>query len=266
MAGVSNLNQIKAIVGECLESGEPSDRCEIMSGRSGSRGMLMRVSVAEGPSVIVKVWRARRAREDLKRICRTSSARREWRVHRHLERAGLNLPRPLGFFVLSVDGRGVHEFMVTEDLGQTERGFFHLKRLVAMRAEADIERFEKAVIDLTQAMLRARVLDVDHQLHNVVVDGNGRLVRLDLECAHWYRLRRFPVSVYGTMLARLVSSHVYACQPEVERSGAFAAHLAQQIKPPAQVLAQAEERIGRYLDRQRTQHGVDSQLSLAWSP
>lgn len=254
----------KPLIRACLESGESTGVCEVLRNRSGGRGMLMRLSGPDETSVIVKAWASRNRKEHVKRLLGLSMARREWRVHRRIERAGLAVPRPLMFFhTRCSDGRRF-EVVVVEDLGPTTNGLVYLKGLMQQGDEQGIRRFEDSVLAMTGRLIDAGIIDVDHQLRNIVINGSDRLTRIDFECALWSGRRGLPPETYGQMLARLVCSHVYACQPEVERTEAFAARLMEHLQPAEEVRNVARESIKRNLDRQRRTKGVDSQLRMNW--
>lgn len=255
---------VAEVVREYLRSKQPSDQCAVLHsrGRCG-RGMLLRVRVNDDVSVIAKVWRVRNTKERFKRRIRISNACREWRAHRRVQQAGLVVPEPLAFFNVSVDARHDHEVMVVEDLGSITRGMVYLKTLIRQGDSQTVADFEQQVLDMTALLVRSRVMDVDHQLNNIVVNGTGRAVRIDLECARPWLLGRMPSEAYATMLARLVCSHVYASQPALEWSESFAQRLMACVRPPEHVLTRANERVERILARQREKKGVDSRLQLA---
>lgn len=251
---------------ESIESGESSEcgGCEVLRGRTGNRGMLMRVRDSSGDSVIVKAWHLRDLKERLQGLSGLSMARREWRAHRHLERAGLRVPRLLEFLRLRCrDGRRF-EAIVAEDLGETVNGMVHLKDLLQVQDEAAVQEFEDRVIEITRQLLDAGIVDVDHQLRNIVVGGANEPMRIDFECARRYRGLAPPTLEYGRMLGRLVVSHAYACQPEVGRTEAFARRLAERLEAPAGVLSGAKGQIDRALAHQNRVAGIESRLALGW--
>lgn len=255
---------IKARVRSALESGESSESCEILRNRSGGRGMLMRLAGPDNESWIVKAWQSRDLKEHFKRMLGLSMARREWRAHRHVERAGLSVPHPVLYFQTRCSDGRWFEVVVVEDLGPTTNGLVHLKALLHDNDEDAVRRFEDRVIEMTGRLIDARIIDVDHQLRNIVINGSNQPTRIDFECAQPQRWRGIANERYGQMIAQMVCSHIYACQPDVERSEAFAHRMVHALNPPPDVLAIARHRIDRNLEHQRRTQGVDSQLNLAW--
>lgn len=151
-----------------------------------------------------------------------------------------------------------------EDLGPTTNGVVFLKDLINSAKEEAVNEFEEKVIELTRLIVRAKILDLDHQLKNIVVNETGQVVRIDLECARRRNFVGLPAKEYGAMLSRLVCSHVYACQPEAQRSERFAADLVAALRPPENVLQHAGRGVRENLERQRQRKGIDSQLRLTW--
>lgn len=257
---------LKPLVRAGLETGNTSrcDSCEVLKGRSGDCGTMMRVTVADGASVIAKASKARNLAERVRSLLGLSMARREWRAHRHLERSGLAVPQLLQFFKLRCrDGRRF-EVIVMEDLGPTRNGLVYLKDLLAAGDEAGVRRFEERVMALTSHLLDAGIVDEDHQLLNIVINGTDRPIRIDFECARRFASDVPPVMDYGRMIGRLVVTHAYACQPELTRTECFARRLAEHLDPPRAVLDRAEAQIAHELARQRKNKGIDSRLKLDW--
>ncbi len=266
MARGLDTRLLQPLVRASLETGNTSrcGSCKVLKGRSGARGMLMRVTDADGASVIVKAWEARSLAERVKSVLGCSMARREWRAHRHLERSGLTVPQLLQFVKLRCkDGRHF-EAIVVEDLGPTRNGLVYLKDLLAAGDDNGIRRFEEHVSAMTRRVLEAGIVDVDHQLRNIVVNGTNRPIRIDFECARRFWRGFPPVADYGRMVGRLVVSHAHACQPELKRTECFARRLAEHLDPPRAVLDCAEAQITRELARQRDRAGIDSRLNLNW--
>lgn len=254
------------VILESIESGESSDcgGCEVLRGRSGSRGTLMRVRDSVGDSVIVKAWHLRDLKERLQAFSGLSMARREWRSHRHVERAGLRVPRLIEFLRLRCRDDRRFEALIAEDLGDTVNGMVHLKELLRVRDAAAVQEFEDRVIEMTRQLLAAGIVDVDHQLRNIVVTGASEPMRIDFECARRYRGQAPPMHEYGRMLGRLVVSHAYACQPDLDRTESFARRLAERLAVPANVLSGAKGQIERALAHQNRVAGIEARLVLGW--
>jgi len=268
IAGMANAARLKSLVRASLESGASSEcgLCEILKGRNRDRGYLMRVTDVAGgvESVIVKAWRVRNLKERAQAALRLSMARREWRAHQHLEGAGVPVPRLLDFFrVRCRDGRRF-EAMIVQDLGRTTNGLVHLKELLAAGDEAAVRRFEDRVVDLTAQLLRAGVVDVDHQLRNIVLNGSEMPIRIDFECARRFSNGAPPANAYSGMIGRLVVSHAYACQPDLDRTERFAIRLAERLQPSREVLYGAAGWVSQALKRQRVQSGIASTVALDW--
>jgi len=245
-----------------LGSGDHQAEGEIMHRRRGNRGGLLRLPLVAGGALVVKVWPVQNLKEQIKASMHISNARREWRMHRLIHRAGLLVPEPRGFLRVSTpDGRHF-EVMAFEDLGETERGLPYLKRMISEGDALAVAEFEARIIDVTAELINLRVLDIDHQLNNFVVDGHGRLFRIDFECAQRTRFMGMRQDTYMQMLARLLASHVYAVQPHVERTEQFGMQLYSRLQPDKRLRSLIQSSVDMKLEVQRLRNGVASTVSL----
>ncbi len=252
------------IVRQWLVTKDLVDGCSVLHQRPKGRGTLLRIGEPGGRTVIVKLWPTRSAREVLKCTLGISNGFREWRIHRYLARLGLHVPTPLRYSRLKLVPDGRFEVMVVQDLGPTVAGLSYLKTCLQNEDEERIERLEHEVIEVAATLLRSRIIDIDHHLGNFVVNDNEDILRIDFECARRWLPGRVPLGALGTMIGRLVCSHVYACQPHVERSEAFAARVADRLRLSGPVLSTANALIVRNLGKQLEHQGIESRLALSW--
>lgn len=259
-------NHLRLWIHSILETGRdsPYGSSEVLKGRSKDRGLMIRLSHCEAESFIVKVWRIRGWSERIKSLLGVSLAQREWRVHRHLKQSGLMVPRLVQFLRVPGGSGRLFEVIVVEDLGPTRNGLVYLKDLLEAGNEEAIRSFEASVLDMTSQLLKAGIVDVDHQLRNIVVDGRDQPIRIDFECARRFFLGFPPLITYALMIGRLVVSHAYACQPALTRTECFARRLAEHLHPPRAVLNRADAHVRQELSRQRDTTGLDSRLRLDW--
>ncbi|HEV8607737.1 MAG TPA: lipopolysaccharide kinase InaA family protein [Tepidisphaeraceae bacterium] len=226
------------------------------------RALVARVRVDDGGSVIAKLWCSPGIRALLRRKTRTSNCHAEWKVMNFLHEVGASVPRPLGHCVL-VSGPYT-EGLLIEDLGECVPGLSHVKTLLRAGREAEHERFIDRIIEMTELMVRHGVIDPDHGLHNILVCSDGRPVRIDFEVA---RVVRGPIgqrSIYGEMIGRLLTSYVFAAQPDTSRIEKFAKRLEKRLNPPAAVLQRAAKYVQEQLAKQSATMGVHTQVQLDW--
>lgn len=217
-----NLSEIEPAINHFLAESEDFAG-ESMRVRSRKRGGLLRLPLNQGGYIIVKLWRMRNLKERIKSFANLGNGRREWNMHRMIYQGGIDVPEPLAYYRLT---SGVNcEIMAIEDLGETIQGLPYLKRIISDEDESKIVSFEKKLIESTLQFIKLGILDIDHQLNNFVVNQSGRLIRIDFECAHRYSFRVRKRQEYPEMLARLLASHIYAVQPDVDRSIRFAERL-----------------------------------------
>jgi hypothetical protein len=227
-----------------------------------SDALTLRLHLPADDSVIVKLWQRPGARGVLRRLTRTDPASREHHALERLHRSGIPVPLPLGISRIEIDGLPFTDAFFLQDLGPCQTALHHLQLLIRAGHERAVAGFLDEVVELTAAVVEARVIDTDHHLNNMVVTAEGRLVRLDTELARAYRSP--PAGPYGEMLGRLVGSLVFAVQPEVERAIGFAESLTRRLEPGDAVLRAASAQVERMLAGQRRHRGLDTQVALPW--
>jgi hypothetical protein len=237
---------------------------EPVHARSKNRGGLFRLHLESGGNLVVKIWHLRNIKEKCKAAARISNGRREWLMHRLVYEAGIKVPEPLLFLCLTIADFGACELMGIEDIGVTESGVPYLKRLIAAGCEREIIHFEDCLIDITSRLLRLKILDVDNQLNNFLVDGNGRVFRIDFECArrrHLFKLHRVELA---TMLDRLLRSHLHATYPESERTSQFMTRVSGSLAISADVRQMTAAITSKELIRERSKTGIEYNVDLNW--
>jgi hypothetical protein len=235
---------------------------ESLHTRGKNRGCLLRLPQEMSCGAVIKVWKIRNLKERLKSILQLSNGRREWRMHRFIYKSGIEVPAPLAFQRLTMSNGDLFELMAIEDLGETWCGLPYLKNLLEAGDVAGIANFENRLVQITAAFVKVHVLDVDHQLNNFVLDERGRLMRIDFECA-----RRRPLCInakrdVAEMLARLIASHIYAVQPEVNRSVAFAEQLFIKLGISPRVRRMVSTSVNEKLEKQNDRKGIAKTVAL----
>src|SRR5882762_2174892 len=103
---------------------------------------------------------------------------------------------------------------------------------------------------MTALMLKHGVVDPDHGLHNVLVGRDGRPVRIDFEVAKVIGGAIGQRPIYGDMVGRLLTSYVFAAQPDSARIQQFAKRLEEALRPPRPVLERAANYVREQLAKQ----------------
>lgn len=223
--------------------------------------LVVRARTAAGAPAIVKLWSRPGPKGALRRILGQTAARYEFRNLKFMERLGLPAPRALAHGRAAPNPQGYTDAMAMEDLGDCETATQYLKRTIAAGDEAAVTRFEDEVIRMTGILTRARVIDFDHSMVNIVV-RDGAPMRLDLEKARrlpWIGLRR---GLYARMIGQLLGTYVFAVQPDTDRAARFAARLFDEIRPSPAVVAGAQAHLDAMLRRQKDGIGMDVALRL----
>lgn len=237
-------------------------RAEVI--RSKGRKTVLRVRLDEHHTIVAKLWALTRAMHKHRRLTRTSTALREYRVLGHLHRAGIAVPEPFGYWFVRTDSGPSQEVILMHDLGPCMMASTYLHDLVTRQDWSRQIALDNEIVAMTRGVVDAGVVDPDHSVNNIVVDERRQLFRVDLEMAGRHRRGRFFSTRYAMMLGRLIESYTYAVQPHVELSLAFCDRLARELRPSRVARSRAAAFVARRLDRQRRTRGIDTRLALRW--
>ena len=236
------------------------DEFEVISQRDWRR--VIRRSWKQGRSVVIKLW----ARPDVKGIIRRtlhiSSADHEWRNLRILYGLGVRVPKPIGFVNIGRNPSQHTDLLIMEDLGDCQESITYLKSCIQEGDEEGIQKLESSIIDMTVLMVRARLLDYDHSLINIVVTSSGEVVRLDLEQARKVWFLGMHTDLFARMLSTFIASYIYAVQPDTGRVYGFIEKLFAELKPPTIVLKASQKYIDAKLSMQEKNTGINIQITL----
>lgn len=255
--GIMSPTQMRLLADRAALGGEG---VEILRQRPDA--MVARVAGSSG-TVILKLWVRQGIRGLLRRVTRTGSVLREWRTLCHLYRAGVSVPKPLGYCRVQVAGQPYTDALGMEDLGNCRSALECVKTLARQGNEAELARFEDQLIGLTCSLLRAGFVDPDHSLVNTVVPEHGRPVRLDFELARFVRCPSWALNSYSEMIGRLIATYVFAVQPEVGRARRFATRLADVLNASRRVRRKAYAFTTGML-RHQQRLGIDVRFELDW--
>ena len=249
-------NVARALIAETCQNLE---QMEVVSKR-GFR-LVVRRPAPDGTSVIVKLWARPGWKGLLRRLLGQSAARYEYRNLRLMERLGVPAPRAFAYGRAAQNAGGYTDAMVMEDLGEIETAIEYLKGRIAAGDEAAVTGFQDGLIAMTGILSRARIIDFDHSMVNVVVK-DGVPIRLDLEKARrvpWIGLRP---NLYGEMIGQFLATFVFAVQPDVARAARFAEQLFAEITPAPSIVRRAQAHLDSRMKRQREGTGIDMALKL----
>ena len=239
-----------------------SPQCTVLRRAEGR--VVCRIPLDAQSTVVLKLWAKYGRKAVIRQITRTGGLDREVRILRHLHRVGVQVPTVLGFSRLSLPHLPYTDAIVLEDLGSTTVALEYVKRLLRQGLIDEAREFEDAIIDLTVSLLRARVVDPDHGMVNIVVTDNGTPLRLDFEIARKVLSPYLVPHLFGEMIGRLVGSFAFAVQPDVARANSFARRLVRSVRPARNILRRARSQAERMLEKQRLEIGIDTRLDLSW--
>ncbi len=213
-------------------------------------------------SVILKLWNRPGIRGVVRRCVGSSPAQKEMRAVRLLQKTGVSVPGIVGFHRVTIDNFPWTDAVFFEDIGNCEKAMNYVKYLLARQEEDDLAKFLDSIIEMTDSLIRGGVVDLDHNFNNIVATPDGKAVRLDFERAYRSYLRWFPTVYYGRMLGFLISSYLFAVQPNVERATDFGKKLILRTKPPTRVLRATQRYIDNTMEWQKRRRGVNTRFTL----
>jgi hypothetical protein len=226
---------------------------------------VSRLFLDDERTLILKMWSRSRLSRAFRRMTRTAPFMNEALAMKVLYEQGVSVPQLLGYLkVRGLFPPYTHALFV-EDLGSCTFASEHLKVLIAEGRQEEGRAVVSEVLDITEKMVMARIIDRDHSFNNVVVTSSGRVARIDLECARRYRFPEMHPALYGEMLGRLVGTYVFANQPEVTPAMRFARELADRIRPSRRVLLRAEDFVSWMLSDQKRERGLDVRIPSLWT-
>jgi hypothetical protein len=129
-----------------------------------SDALTLRLHLPADDSVIVKLWQRPGLRGVLRRLTRTDPASREHHALEHLHRSGIPVPLPLGISRIEIAGLPFTDAFFLQDLGPCQTALHHLQLLIRAGHERAVAGFLDEVVELTAAVVEARVIDTDHHL------------------------------------------------------------------------------------------------------
>ncbi|MEE9391680.1 MAG: RIO1 family regulatory kinase/ATPase [Planctomycetota bacterium] len=223
--------------------------------------VVVRALPRDAESVIVKLWRKPGTKSAIGRAIRVHSAYREWTALGCLHAAGIPVPRPLAILRLKAQVSGFTDAIAMDDLGECITAMQFIKQLVKAGRLDELSSLNDVIVDMTMRILATGIVDTDHSVVNMLVDRQERLHRIDLELA-----RRLPViSMFdhrkGRMVGKLLSSYVFAVQPDVMLIDAFVDLVLCRMDLPASVSAEALGYVRTALECQRRLYGIDVRAS-----
>jgi hypothetical protein len=187
----------------------------------------------------------------------------EWRSLKRIQSLGISVPQPVAFGNIGTNPTGYNEALVMEDLGPTQHAADRLVDLIARNDEPAIEALEEAVIKMTVLMVKARVIDFDHSMVNIVVDEAGSAFRLDLEHARQVPAIFIYRKRYVRMLGQLIGSYVFAVQPDTIRAERFARRIFAELRPSQSLVRDVQMHVDIMMHRQFLQNGMQTAVTLS---
>ena len=225
---------------------------------------VIRAMAAPQTSIIVKLWARPDWRGTLRRLFKMSPADYEWHNLQRFARAGIRVPKPLGFCRVRRHQHNFTDALFLEDLGETTSATEHVKLLIRAMEEKRLRMLEDELIEMTDRMVAAGIVDVDHGLINTVVPHSGEPIRLDLEMARTLWMPSLYWRAYGRMIGHLVSTYAFAVQPNTSRTTDFAQRLQQRLRPSKRTLSWAKKYVGAMMNEQRRVWNIDTRVRLPW--
>lgn len=257
---IDNKN-IETVLSRFL-AGDKSIACDRLHVRSDQRGGLYRLAREDGTTVVAKVWQIHNVRERFKSTVRISNGWREWCMQRIAYTSGIATPQPFAFFRFSTMSGDRVEALLMEDIGEVVSSMQVLKLLISNNNALEVASFEDRLISITTRFIDLKFIDIDHQLNNLVVDKKGRILRLDFECTKRRIFGFMKQNLLITMIARFITGHIHAVQPNVSRSVSFAERLFSALNLNCHQKAMIQGAVDANLHHQMFNNNVCTKVSL----
>ncbi len=213
-------------------------------------------------TIILKFWVRPGIKGKLKWGLGKSSAQTEYKALEHLYNHGMRVPQPLGLCRVPACGRPYTESMFMSDLGKTVRGPDYLEDLLKKGETEKADLFLEQMIQITEELLDAKVIDTDHGINNTVVTMEEEPIRIDFEVA---RIVNDPYQEHqqlAKMIGRYIITYAFVIQPDMEAIIAYAEKLYDRLKIDKKVRGLIRQYTDAAYDLQRTSRGIDYTLEL----
>lgn len=224
---------------------------------------VVRYKLNNNDSIIVKLWPRKGIFGDIKFFIRyifhMTAVQREWKALCELDKIQIAVPKPLG--LLKLQNRDYRYAVFTEDIGDHEHALDYIKGLITKGKEQEVQKFEDNIIQMTEQLIRTGYVDTDYSLINMLVSGNGALIKTDLEYLKRKRTNFFKTQIYSEMLRRLIGSYTYAVQPDTERAERFYIKIKNRIAFTEQTLSMTKIKVNKMLKLQFMDSGIDTKLN-----
>jgi len=261
----SSVSLSKAQVLELVRGWQKQQyRATVLRSRPDDDRLVLRLPDTPYGSVILKLWKGPGTMGFWRGVSRAAWVLREWRMSRHLQRAGVAEPGVMGYAMLGQRARAYTEALISQDLGELTSGPERIKTLLAEGRMTELARFESQLIELTVLMIDNGVLDPDHSVANVALTENGQLIRLDFELARSVLIPRMHRILLGLMIGRLVISYAFQVQSHMGRAEELARRLAERVDASPRGWRYAKWFIDSRQERAAARDNVHLKLQLDW--
>ncbi len=226
--------------------------------------IVIRTHVEQHGSVIVKMYARPDWKGFLRRVTRSGTCDYDWKGLLAFQRIGVRAPEPLGHCHIPANPAHFTDAIIMEDLGDCTTATDHLKMLIEDNRIDDQLAFEEALIVITQQIIEGGYVDTDHGLVNSLVRTDGELCRMDVELVrkihspHSKRSR----TAYGFMFGRLLSSYIFAVQPDVQAVESFAFRVKERMHPSTLAWQIAAQCVDMATERQFQEIGLRMTITL----
>ena len=175
-----------------------------------------------GNPFILKIWTYLDLRHLVKDSLRIGNPYSEYAGLRLLNDSDIACPKLLYFGKDEPNFFGRTYYQITEYIEPGMDALEYVKYLLSHQRERDANVFSDKLIAITNALLKIRLVDIDHKMINLMVDRKGSPVKIDLEL-----LRIMPRYLncdkqIGKMVGSFLYTYAFAVQPNNEMAQKFA--------------------------------------------
>lgn len=212
-------------------------------------------------SYFLKIWQSSGLKERIKNFIRIDRSNYEYRNINYLRSKGVIAPEVF-YFARIREKELTTNVLVTEYISTNLPVFLYIENNCSSRSFDAIIIFTEKILTLTEEILNAGIIDLDHNLSNMLVNDKGDLVKIDLELAVKKNIFNLKSKKICRMYSSLITSYVFAVQPNLELASKFTLSLYKKFELDSHSIEVTNKLVMTALERQLREKGIDSRFDL----
>lgn len=215
--------------------------------------LTARVACTGDKTVILKLWKRPGIQGKIRQLTRTGNLDREWKALGLLYNKGICVPEALACFRFNRPKNGFTDALVIQDLGSCKRIVDVIPEYIQKSngTPHELIKLENKIINLTQSILEAGVIDFDHHLVNILLLPSNHVARVDFELSSIFYRPKLHKYKLAKMIANLLTSYIYSTQYNIDLINSFSIRLNQSLVLSPKVLQHVNILVNKDLQQQQ---------------